>query len=197
MQLDRPDFYGDVAAHEAITALAAHAAVLIVDEAGANYLPLSASAVRLVPRLANLVVLRGFTKAYSLGGMRLGFAVASAEVAAEVRRTLAPLQTSELSLHVALAVLAGDDPCARLRRQIHAVRPVVAELLSDAGLRVSAGHPDVPAVVVDDVDGVASRELQRRGIRALRPQGADAGVLQLRIPIGETRVALLRRLLRA
>jgi histidinol-phosphate/aromatic aminotransferase/cobyric acid decarboxylase-like protein len=178
VQLDRPAFGGEVAPAAAIAALAARAAVVVVDEAGANYLPPAASAVRLVPRTANLVVLRGFTKAYSLGGMRAGFAVASLGVAADVRAVLAPMQVSEPALQVALRLLAAGDPCARLRERIHAVRPAAVSALSAAGLRVQAGHPDVPAVVVDDADGAAWRELERRGIRGLAPPVPDAGLLQ-------------------
>ena len=141
-----------------------------------------------MPRLQNLVVLRGFTKAYSLGGMRVGFAVASPGVAAQVRAVLAPLQVGELSLRVAMRLLAAGDPCARLRQRIRAVRPVAVEALTAAGLRVRAGHADVPAVVVDDAAGQASRALGRLGIRCLRPPTADAGIVQLRVPIGDVRV---------
>lgn len=198
--LDRPDFCAQVVGEEALDALATQVArnggVVVVDEAGANYLPPRESAIRVVPRVASLVVLRGFTKAYSLGGMRSGFAVASSGVAEEVRAVAAPLQVSELSLRVALGLLAAGDPCARLRRQIHAVRPVAVDLLGAAGLSVRTGHPDVPAVIVDDAGGEASASLERLGIRGLTPPVAGAELVQLRIPIGDVRVAELRRLLR-
>lgn len=196
VQIDRPTFRGEVATGRELELLAARTdGVVIVDEAGANYLTSRESAIDLVPELPNLVVLRGFTKAYSFGGIRVGLAVASREVAHEVRAVLAPLQVSELSLHVALRLLATGDPCARLRERIRAVRPEIADVLRAADMRVWAGHPDVPAIVVDDAAGVASRELDRRGIRGLSPPTADAGIVQLRIPIADERIQLLRALL--
>jgi histidinol-phosphate/aromatic aminotransferase/cobyric acid decarboxylase-like protein len=191
VQLDRPSAGGEVLALGEVTALAGAAAaaggLLVVDEAPAPYLGPRASAVRLVERTAGLVVVRGFTKAYSLGGMRAGYAVASPDMAERVRTVLAPLQTSEPALAVALALLDAGDVCARLRERIHAIKPAIVARLRAAGLYVHAGHPDVPAVVVANRDGAAGRALARAGIAAL----AAGPLLHVRIPISDKRIAEL------
>src|SRR5262249_2634256 len=76
-----PGHVMDLAAVAAVADAAAHVgAPVVIDESGATYVQAAASAVSLVNRSKNLVVLRGFTKAYSWGGLRAGFAVASREV---------------------------------------------------------------------------------------------------------------------
>jgi histidinol-phosphate/aromatic aminotransferase/cobyric acid decarboxylase-like protein len=193
--LDRPAFGGEMMTLEDVAAVAGAAAraggVLVVDEAPATYLDPAASAIRLVASTPGLVVLRGFTKAYSLGGMRVGYAVASPDVAARARAVLAPLQASEPALAVALALLDAGDVCTRLRARIHAVKPVTVALLEAAGLRVRPGHPDIPAVTLDNEGGVAAATLAGAAIAAL-DAGPAAGILHVRIPIGDDRIAALR-----
>jgi histidinol-phosphate/aromatic aminotransferase/cobyric acid decarboxylase-like protein len=202
VHIDRPAFGGELLAaadlEAVVTAAAGVGAVVVVDEAPAQYLGAAASAARLVGDAPNLVVLRGFTKAYSWGGLRAGFAIASTPVADRVRALVPPLGVGEIALAAALRLLAQGDVFARLRARIHAVKPEVVELLAGAGIDSDPGHPDVPAVVVD---GAAAELLDRLGVRALEPvppPGAPDGappVLQLRIPIGDERLALLRELL--
>jgi histidinol-phosphate/aromatic aminotransferase/cobyric acid decarboxylase-like protein/SAM-dependent methyltransferase len=205
LHLDRPAFTGQLlplAELEMVVREASAAgAVVVIDESGAPYLGPASSAVRLVGQVHNLVVLRGFTKAYSWGGLRVGFAVASDAIAARVRRLVPPLQVGELAFQAALRLLADGDVFGRLRGRIHAVKPYVTELLKEAGLQVLESHPDVPRVAVVDVGGTASAHLQRCGIRGLHPApvpGAprsDIELLQITIPLSADRVALFRDLL--
>lgn len=194
--LDRPAFGGELLDAEGLEKVAAeaerHGAPVVVDEAPASYLPPEASAIGLLDRAPNLIVLRGFTKAYSLAGMRVGYAVAGRGVARRVRTVATPLQVSEVSLQVALALLEAGDVCARLRERIHAVKPGAAGWLKEAGFAVRRGHADVPAVVVDDGDGAASRRMGRLGIRGLASSPGPPALVHLRLPIGEERLERLR-----
>ncbi len=75
---------------------------LVVDEAYFEYA--GETAVPLVDD--ELVVVRTFSKAFGLAGARVGYAVASRDVAAELYRRQAPLPVSTLSAALALAALA-------------------------------------------------------------------------------------------
>ncbi len=206
LHLDRPTFAGGLLELDDLGALvgaaAAVAAVVVIDESALPYLGGSASAATLVPRVDNLVVLRGFTKAYSLGGLRAGYALASEGVAARVRELVAPLQVGELAFHAALRLLAAGDIFARLRARVAAVKPEVVELLEQAGLEVFPGHAAFPWVGVSDPGGAASRLLDHHRIRALRPTpppafpAAAGEVLRLTIPLADERRERFRRLLR-
>jgi histidinol-phosphate/aromatic aminotransferase/cobyric acid decarboxylase-like protein len=205
LHLDRPTFTGELLELDELEAVA-HAAArvdapVLVDESAAPYLGPAASAATLVHRLDNLVVLRGFTKAYSWGGLRAGFALASDGLAPRVRELVAPLQVGELALLGALRLLATGDVFGRLRERVRAMKPATVELLEAAGLAVVPGLPILPWVAVHDPGGAASRLLRRRGIRALEPVSPPvhpprpAEVLRLTIPLSDERLELLRTLL--
>ena len=205
LHLDRPTFAGDLLELDELEQLTATAATLgtivVVDESALPYFGGRESGAVLANRTHNLVVLRGFTKGYSLGGMRVGYAVASPPLARRVRELVAPLQVGELALQAAFRLLAAGDIFLRLRERAAAVKPEVVELLEGIGLAVRPGRPELPWVAVDDPDGEAFRLLERRGIRALRPVQAPqaapgtADVLRLTVPLAEDRLAAFRRLI--
>jgi histidinol-phosphate/aromatic aminotransferase/cobyric acid decarboxylase-like protein/SAM-dependent methyltransferase len=205
LHVDRPAFAAGIYTLNEVAALARAAsavgAVVVVDESAALYLGPADSAIRLVGSVGNLVVLRGFTKAYSLGGLRCGFAVCTDGVADQVRELVAPMQVSELALQGALRLLAAGDILGRLRERIRTVKPAFAERLAGAGLDVTYGHPDIPWVVVADAVGSATRFLAERGIRALLPLTAPvltpprAGLIRLTVPLSARRIALFNDLM--
>ncbi len=175
--------------------------VLVIDESAATYLGPGLSAAQLVNKVQNLVVLRGFTKAYSLGGMRTGFAIASDSVASHVRELIAPLQVSELSLRAALKLLSAGDIFGRLRERIRMMKPLVIETLEAFGLVVTGRRDDLPWVAVSDAGGAASSILDERGICGLRPATPplltepSSKFVRLTIPLSQERMTLFRRLL--
>jgi histidinol-phosphate/aromatic aminotransferase/cobyric acid decarboxylase-like protein/imidazoleglycerol phosphate dehydratase HisB len=86
---------------------------LVVDEAYYEYA--GETAVGLIED--GVIVLRTFSKAFALAGARVGYAIASAETAAELNRRQAPLPVTSLSAALALAGLRNPPD----------VRPVVEE----------------------------------------------------------------------
>jgi histidinol-phosphate/aromatic aminotransferase/cobyric acid decarboxylase-like protein len=172
----------------------------VVDESAAPYPGPTNSAVRLANRVNNLVVLRGFTKAYSLGGLRAGFAVCSSALAPRIRELVAPLQVGELALHAALRLLCAGDVFSRLRARIHTVKPAVARLLTRCGLRLIEGNPSLPWVAVANEEGEAQGFFDGRGIRCLVPTlppivTGTPQVVRITIPLSDVRVALFNDLL--
>jgi histidinol-phosphate/aromatic aminotransferase/cobyric acid decarboxylase-like protein len=176
-------------------------AVLLIDESASPYLGPRGSAVQLINKVDNLIVLRGFTKAYSWGGLRAAFAIASVGVAQHVRELVAPLQVSELALQAALRILSAGDIFGRLRKRIRMMKPTVIESLEKLGLEVIGRREDLPWVAVSDAEEVASRLFEKCGICALRPATAlkpteqSGKYLRLTIPLSQERMALFQRLL--
>jgi histidinol-phosphate/aromatic aminotransferase/cobyric acid decarboxylase-like protein len=200
VHLDRPAFTAQVLSLEEMSAVARAAAVvgalLVVDESPAAYLPPTTSSVHLVDQTDNLVVLRGFTKAYSWGGLRGGFAVCSPALAEPVRELIAPMQVGELALRAALRLLAAGDACSHLRSRTRMIKPWFAARLASAGLSVVHGHEDVAWVVVADGGGTARRFLAERGIRGLQPAPLPVAglppveLLHLTVPLSIRRIRL-------
>ena len=206
LHFDRPTFTGhmmDIDTGSAVVDAAAHVgAPVVIDESGATYVQAAESAVLLVNRSKNLVVLRGFTKAYSWGGLRAGFAVASHEVSPAVRALVAPMQVSEAALAAVLRLLQSGDCLARLRPQIRSMKARTASLLASCGLELIPGHTDLPWIAIDDHDLAASALFDRCGIRPLRPASHPCiapvpPTVRVTVPLSHTRLDHLTTLLTA
>ncbi len=106
--------------------------LVVLDEAYAEFVrdPGAADGMRLHAEHPNLVVLRTFSKAYGLAGLRVGYAVAHPDLAAAVRTASTPFGVSHPAQVAALASLASE---AALFERVDAVVAERARLLS--GLR--------------------------------------------------------------
>ena len=97
--------------------------LILLDEAYVEYY--GVSSVELIESHPNLIVLRSFSKAFSLAGMRCGYVVAQAAVINILGRVLAPWAVSGLTQVAALAAIE-DLPymretvaeCGRARKMI-------------------------------------------------------------------------------
>jgi histidinol-phosphate aminotransferase len=103
---------------------------VIVDEAYAEYT--ERSFAPLVRRFENLVVLKTFSKAYGLAGLRVGYVVAHPRVAAEARRYQIPWAVDSLALLAAETALSDQDYLkhivARIRGEVAAFGRALAGL---------------------------------------------------------------------
>ncbi|MDP7035796.1 MAG: histidinol-phosphate transaminase [Planctomycetota bacterium] len=81
--------------------------VLVIDEAYADFAGETASS--LVSTLPNLVVVRTFSKSYSLAGMRVGYAVASPEVSQGLKKICDSYNCGTISLLLAEAALDHQE----------------------------------------------------------------------------------------
>ncbi|MEM4389969.1 MAG: histidinol-phosphate transaminase [Candidatus Micrarchaeia archaeon] len=77
--------------------------LVVVDEAYAEFAP--HNCLSLTKKFDNLIVLRTFSKAFSAAGIRVGYAVASEEVAELLNRVRLPWNVSALSQKAALLLL--------------------------------------------------------------------------------------------
>jgi histidinol-phosphate/aromatic aminotransferase/cobyric acid decarboxylase-like protein/SAM-dependent methyltransferase len=151
--LDRPATTGRAWSLPMVAELAASTAqaggTLVVDETCGCYLPPGTSAAPLTQTVPGLVVLSGVSKGYCCGGLRIGFAVASAGLAAQVRAVLAPLAGSALSLDVALELLSQPDSLGPLRARIAEVKPAVHAALRRAGVAIVETDVHVPWIALN------------------------------------------------
>lgn len=84
--------------------------VVVLDEAYNEYLPpeLRIDPVPWVRRFPNLVVSRTMSKAYGLAGLRVGFALAQADLTELMNRVRQPFNVNVLAQAAAIAALADD-----------------------------------------------------------------------------------------
>ena len=84
--------------------------VVVVDEAYVEFVddPDVASGLDLYRERHNVVVLRTFSKAYGLAGLRVGYAIAPEPLAAAIRRAALPFGVSQVAQEAALASLEHE-----------------------------------------------------------------------------------------
>lgn len=85
--------------------------IIVLDEAYREYLPeeLKSDSVGWLAQHKNLVITRTFSKAYGLAGLRVGYALAAAEVADVMNRIRQPFNVNAIAQAAATAALADED----------------------------------------------------------------------------------------
>jgi histidinol-phosphate/aromatic aminotransferase/cobyric acid decarboxylase-like protein len=108
--------------------------IVALDEAYYEYVddPEAVDGRDLVEAYPNLVVLRTFSKAYRLAGLRVGYAFAAPEVATALRKVCSPFSVSVVAQAGAMAALDVRDEllasCADVRRERVRVRDALVAM---------------------------------------------------------------------
>jgi len=139
--------------------------------------------IRWLDEFPNLVVLRTFSKAYGLAGLRVGYAVSHPSVAAMLNRVRQPFNVSSVALAGAVAALDDEAHVSAAVKVAVAERVRVAASLLELGTRAlpSAGN-----FLLLHVGPQAQRHfdaLLRAGI-IVRPVGNYALPEYLRVTLG-------------
>ncbi len=116
--------------------------LVVVDEAYAEFAdaPEFASALELLGAHENLLVLRTFSKAYGLAGLRVGYGITSVEMASLLRLAKIPFSVGNVALAAAVASIdAGAELAARVAT-IKAERDRVATQLTGLGWDVPSSQ---------------------------------------------------------
>jgi histidinol-phosphate aminotransferase/imidazoleglycerol-phosphate dehydratase/histidinol-phosphatase len=132
--------------------------VVVVDEAYFEYV--GHTVVPFVREHANLVAIRSLSKAFGFAALRVGYAVACTETAAELERRRAPAPVATPAARIAAAALC--DPALDIESEV-----AERERMRDALLAAEYACPPSAAnfvyVPVDDAPGVADR-LEAQGL---------------------------------
>lgn len=167
---------------EAFLAAVPATVLVVLDEAYREFVtdPHAAEGLSLLERHPNLVVLRTFSKAYGLAGLRVGYAVGPAYILDAARSASIPLSVTEPAQRAALAAL---DHEAELRERVDELverRARVRDGLRAAGWGIPEPHGNFVWLATGDETAAAAAVLERHGIvaRVFAPEG-------IRVSIGE------------
>lgn len=121
--------------------------------------------VDLTARFPSLVVLRTFSKAYGLAGLRCGYAICSAELRAALDAVRQPFSVNALAqVAAAEAIVHGDDVARRVEHTI-VERIFVEEGLAELGLEAPGSQANFSWVALGDRDEAeVIRGLGERGV---------------------------------
>lgn len=161
--------------------------VVVIDEAyfdyAAPYAPDYPDTRDLLERYPNLVVLRTFSKAYGLAGVRIGYALASAAMTDCLNRVRLSFNPSSLGQAAAAAALADREHVRRTVELNHAELQTLDAALRELGLDVI---PSVCNFVTADMRRPGRelfQQLLREGV-IVRPLDGYGLANHLRISVG-------------
>jgi histidinol-phosphate aminotransferase len=134
----------------------------------------------LLGRYPNLVVLRTFSKAYGLAGLRVGYGLGPAAILQAARTTAIPLGITDQAQHAAVISLGDDDQLVERVNAIAERRDALWAALVEQGWDVPKPQGNFVWLPTGEHTARAAEVYAENGIvvRAFHPEG-------LRISIGE------------
>jgi len=165
--------------------------LIAIDEAYVEYIRdgLQPDSLGLVGTYSNVVVLRTFSKAYGLAGLRVGYAVGDPQVITALNKVAVPFTTTNVSQAAAIASLDAAEELLARTDAVVGQRTRVATALRSAGFTLPPSQANFVWLPL----GARTPDFVMRAADAgivVRPYGADG----VRITIGaaEENDALVR-----
>ncbi|KTS90568.1 aminotransferase [Microbacterium testaceum] len=158
--------------------------LIVLDEAYAEFVTDPSSVegdrVRAIIARPNIVVLRTFSKAYGLAGLRVGYAIGHTRVLDAARSTAIPLSVTAAAEEAALASLAAESELLERVRVIAERRDRLVARLRDAGWPVPDAQGNFVWLPAGDRALEVAAAFEEAGL-VVRPFAGDG----VRISIGE------------
>ncbi|OWT65811.1 histidinol-phosphate transaminase [Candidimonas nitroreducens] len=157
---------------------------VVLDEAYNEYLDpeLRFDSSAWVRRFPNLIVVRTFSKAYGLAGLRVGFAMAQPRLTDLLNRVRQPFNVNTLAQAAAIAALHDQEFLQRAYETNKAGKRQLAEAFDKLGLQYVPSYGNFVLVRVGDAARI-NLELLKRGV-IVRPVAGDGLPEWLRVSIG-------------
>jgi histidinol-phosphate aminotransferase len=157
--------------------------LVVADEAYIEFAEESDSVAPLLEEYDNLCVVRTFSKAWRLAGVRIGYMLTAPAIVSELRRVRLPYHLSSLTQVVALAALANVQETLTAVRAIVQERDRIALELQAMGLRAYPSRANFVLFEVPDPERVWRALLERE--IAVRNYSGEPGLEQcLRVTVG-------------
>ncbi|MDR0576770.1 MAG: histidinol-phosphate transaminase [Candidatus Accumulibacter sp.] len=158
--------------------------VVVLDEAYNEYLPagIDGDSRDWLGEFPNLVITRTFSKIYGLAGLRVGYALASAEVAGLMNRVRQPFNCNNLALAAAAAALGDHEFVARSREVNRAGMEQLTAGFRQLGFEFIPSHGNFVAFRAGDAAAI-NEKLLRQGV-IVRPIAGYGLPEWLRVTIG-------------
>jgi histidinol-phosphate aminotransferase len=140
---------------DAIRAIAEEApGLVVVDEAYIEFAEPSESARPLLESYPNLVLVKTFSKAWRLAGVRIGYMLADPSLVEAMRRVRLPYHLSAITQIVGRAAIAHADETLRLVRSIAEERDRISLELQAMGVKTYPSRANFVLFEVDDPKAV-------------------------------------------
>lgn len=161
--------------------------LLVIDEAYGEFIDAQIERCWDMVDAGNCVVLRTFSKAYGMAGLRVGWGLFPVANAAELRKVMNPNGMTSVSQTAAMAALTDQSYMIETCAVTTALREDATHALTQAGFDVVPSVTNFVLIRFDRADTASSADaaLRARGIFLRRQQGAGLPHA-LRMTIGPT-----------
>lgn len=151
--------------------------IVVIDEAYREFVtdPAIPDGINIAKQRANVVVLRTFSKAYGLAGLRVGFSVADPAVIEAMRKFALPFGVSSIAEEAALASLEREGELFARVQALATERERIWQALVDQGWPLHAtqanfiwfrlGELSVPFAQACEAAGITVRPFPGEGVR--------------------------------
>ncbi|MBN2228645.1 MAG: histidinol-phosphate aminotransferase family protein [Candidatus Thorarchaeota archaeon] len=138
---------------------------VVLDEAYADYAP--ESLVAMVNDYDNLLVLRTFSKAFGIAGMRIGFAITNSALAESIQKfAILPYPVSSYSMAVGSLILKNLDVVRRTISQVSETREkFVQELMQVRDVVVYPSVTNFVLIEIPELSSTFAYKMKQQGIK--------------------------------
>ncbi len=135
-------------------------AILIVDEAYADFISDSQSSIMLVKKYSNMVVVRSFSKFYGLASMRVAYAVVSDNLVNHFRKIDTPFEPTILSSILANKALNKELSFQeKTKKCLSANKKILIQHLENQGYFVAPTNFNVPIFLITTNDQINLKKM--------------------------------------
>ncbi|MFE9660203.1 histidinol-phosphate transaminase [Streptomyces sp. NPDC005955] len=156
--------------------------LVVVDEAYRDFSsgPDAPDATLAARHRSNVVVVRTFSKAYGLAGLRVGYALADEPVATALRARALPYGVSAAAQRAAVVSMHAREALGQRVAQLVQRRGLLVDGLRSAGLHVPDSHANFVWLALGGHTGAFARACREAGVRVKAFPGEG-----VRITVGE------------
>ncbi len=163
--------------------LGAASGIVVVDEAYAEFADPGKSVMPLLRSHPNLVLVKTFSKAWRLAGVRIGYMLAAPSLIGELGRVRLPYHLSTVTQLVGVAAIRHAEQTLELVRSIVGERDRIVDGLTELGVHAYPSDANFVLFEVDDPRDVWTRLLER-GVLVRRYDGIPMLERCLRVTAG-------------
>jgi len=157
--------------------------LVVLDEAYVEYFPDNFDSLKFLKQYPNLLISRTFSKAYGLASLRVGFALATAEVTDLLNRVRQPFNVNSFALAAANAALGDTDFLAQTRALNHAGMAQLEAGCTTLGLTWIPSRANFLSIHVERNGAQVFQDLLKLGV-IVRPIGGYGLPDYIRVSIG-------------
>jgi histidinol-phosphate aminotransferase len=156
--------------------------VVAIDEAYREFVrdPLTVDGLEIAAGRDNVVVLRTFSKAYGLAGLRVGYGIAPVPLAEAIRKCALPFGVSHVAQAVAMASLEAEEQLLERVDALVAERGRVVDALIGQGWAIPDAQGNFVWLALGDRSTEFAQACDQRGV-SVRPFQGDG----VRVSVGE------------